>query len=213
MKDSKLVIWGCGGMGREVNHLCELLDIEVIGFLDERSEMCGQMIDETPVLGDLSDIIHLCDQVKVVCAGVGSPQLKKRLVQKTRDFGFSFADSLVHPGVQLSRKIQLGIGSIICAGTIITINVHIGHFVIVNSSVTIAHDVRISDYVTLSPGVNLSGNVMVEEGVFIGTGSAVREKITIGPWSMIGGGAFVKDQVPGGVLYAGVPAVFKKNLS
>jgi hypothetical protein len=51
------------------------------------------------------------------------------------------------------------------------------------------------------------------EGVFIGTVSAVREKITIGPWSMIGGGALVKDQVPGGVLYAGVPAVFKKKLS
>ncbi|NOU97235.1 acetyltransferase [Paenibacillus sp. LMG 31456] len=212
MKDSKLVIWGCGGMGREVNHLCEQLGYEVVGFLDERPEMRGQMVDETPVLGDLPDIMHLQDQLKVVCAGVGSPQLKKRLVQKTRDYGFSLAETLVHPAVQLSRKINLGIGSIICAGTIITINVHIGHFVIVNSSVTLAHDVRISDYVTLSPGVNISGNVTVEEGVFIGTGSALGEKITIGPWSMIGGGAFVKDDVPGGVLYAGVPAVYKKDL-
>ncbi|MCR8635085.1 acetyltransferase [Paenibacillus radicis (ex Xue et al. 2023)] len=212
MKDNQLVIWGCGGMGREVNHLCELLGYEVVGFLDERLDMRGQIVDDIPVLGDLPDIMHLRDQLKVVCAGVGSPQLKKRLVQKTRDYGFSLAETIVHPAVQLSRKIHLGIGSILCAGTILTINVHIGHFVIVNSGVTLAHDVKICDYATISPGVHISGNVTVEEGAFIGTGSALREKITIGPWSMIGGGAFVKDDVPGGVLYAGVPAVFKKKL-
>jgi sugar O-acyltransferase (sialic acid O-acetyltransferase NeuD family) len=212
MKDSKVVIWGCGGMGREVNYLCELLKLEVVGFLDERPDMRGQLVDGKPVLGDLSDIMELRNEVKVVCAGVGSPELKRRFVQKTKDCGFSFAETLVHPSVQLSRYVHLAPGSVICAGTIITINVHIGQFVIVNSSVTLAHDVRIADYVTISPGVNISGNVTVEEGAFIGTGSAVREKITIGPWSVIGGGAFVKDHVPGGVLYAGVPAVFKKKL-
>jgi sugar O-acyltransferase (sialic acid O-acetyltransferase NeuD family) len=199
-------------MGREVKYLCEQLGYEVAGFLDERPDMKGQMVDEVPVLGDLPDIINLRQQVKVVCAGVGSPQLKRRFVQKTRDHGFSFAETLIHPSVQFSRKTRFGIGSVICAGTIITINVQVGDFVIVNNSSTLAHDVIISDYATLSPGVNISGNVTVEEGVFIGTGSALREKITVGAWSMIGGGAFVRDNVPRGVLYAGVPAVLKKSL-
>ena len=44
-----LVIWGCGGHAREVLHLCEQLGIEVAGFLDERSEWKGQIVDDVPV--------------------------------------------------------------------------------------------------------------------------------------------------------------------
>lgn len=34
----KLVIWGSGGHAREINWLCEELDVQVMGFLDERPE-------------------------------------------------------------------------------------------------------------------------------------------------------------------------------
>ena len=56
----------------------------------------------------------------------------------------------------------------------------------------ISHDDQIEDYVTVAPGVNIAGNVTIHEGAYIGFGTSIREKITIGPWSVIGGGAFVK---------------------
>ncbi|NSL52673.1 acetyltransferase [Calidifontibacillus erzurumensis] len=208
----KVVIWGCGGHGREVLHLCEQIGIEVVGFLDERPEFKGKVIDDIPVLGDLPDILHLQNKVKVVCAGVGSPQLKKRFVEKTKHYGFEFSDPLVHPSVYISKRNQIGIGTIICEGTIITTNVIIKDFVIINRRVNISHDDRIENFVTISPGVNLAGNVTIMEGAYVGIGSSIREKITIGPWAVIGGGAFVKEDVPGHTLYAGVPARFKKYL-
>ncbi|WP_169824110.1 nucleoside-diphosphate sugar epimerase/dehydratase [Anaerobacillus alkalidiazotrophicus] len=51
--------------------LCDQIGIEVVGFLNERPDLKGQIIDDVPVLGDLPDIISLQNQVKVVCAGVG----------------------------------------------------------------------------------------------------------------------------------------------
>jgi sugar O-acyltransferase (sialic acid O-acetyltransferase NeuD family) len=207
----KIVIWGCGGHAREINHLCEHLHYEVIGFLDERSEMKGIIIDDVPVLGDLYDIYSLRSEIKIVCAGVGDPSLKKRFVIKTKNAGFEIADTLVHPSVYISKRNTLGVGSIICEGTIITTNVRIGDFVIINRSSNISHDDIITDYVTIGPGVNIGGNVTIGEGAYIGIGSSIREKIKIGPWSVIGGGAFVKDDVPPKTLYAGVPAQFKKN--
>lgn len=212
MNEQKLVIWGCGGMGREINFLCEELGHEVIGFLDERPEIRGETVDGVAVLGDIKDIVDMRDKVKVICSGVGDPALKNRLVKKTLEHGFIFAETLVHPSVYISRRNHIGIGSIICAGAKLTINVRIGNFVIVNTNTTLAHDVKIDDYVTISPGVNVSGNVTIGKGTFIGTGSAIREKITIGEWSLIGGGAFVKDDVSDKVMYAGVPAKFKKRL-
>ncbi|KQU19319.1 acetyltransferase [Bacillus sp. Leaf75] len=209
----KIVIWGCGGHAREVNHLCDYSNYEVAGFLDERSEMKGKMIDDVPVLGDLHDIYSLKDKIKIVCAGVGDPALKKRFAIKTMNAGFEIADTLVHPSVYISKRNTLGLGSVICEGTILTTNVHVGNFVIINRGSNISHDNTITDYVTIGPGVNIAGNVTVGEGAYIGIGSSIRERINIGAWSVIGGGAFVKTDVPAKTLYVGVPAQFKKNLN
>lgn len=207
-----LVIWGCGGHAREVNHLCEQLGFEVAGFLDERAEMKGKIIDGIPVLGDLEDVSSLQDRVKIICAGVGDPSLKKRLAMKTMAAGFRLAESLVHPSVYISKRNMLGIGSILCEGTIVTTNVHIGDFVIINRRCNISHDDIIADYATIGPGVNIAGHVAIGEGAYIGIGSSIRENVNIGAWSIVGGGAFVKHDVPEKTLYAGVPAKFKKNL-
>lgn len=186
--------------------------IDVAGFLDERPEWKGKIVDDIPVLGDLPDILPLQDRVKIVCAGVGDPFLKKRLVEKTANLGFQFADTLIHPSVFISKRNRLGIGSVICEGTIMTTNVVIQNFVIINRGVNISHDDFIDNYVTVAPGVNIAGNVTIYEGAYIGIGSSIREKITIGSWSVIGGGAFVKQDIPERTLYAGVPATFKKSL-
>ncbi|GMA60048.1 acetyltransferase [Alicyclobacillus fastidiosus] len=210
---NKLVIWGCGGMAREVNWLCQQLGHDVAGYLDERPEFRGRITDGLPVIGDLLDIPHLKDEVHVVCASVGDPALKKKFVDKTLQYGFRVADSLVHPSVFISKQNHIGTGTIICAGAIITTNVRIGDFVIVNVNASLSHDTIVEDYVTISPGATVCGNVTIGQSTFIGAGSTVKEKVRIGSRAVIGGGAFVKDNVHSMSLYAGVPAVFKKDLS
>lgn len=206
----KLVIWGCGGHAREINWLCEQSGYEVAGFLDERPEMKGRIINGIPVLGDLSDIEALRRETEIVCAGVGDPALKRRFVHKTLAAGFQPAPSLIHPNIKLSKKNRIGKGSIICEGSILTDNIDIGSFVIINRSVNVSHDVRIGDFTTIAPGVNIAGNVSIGDGAYIGIGASIREKVTIGNEAVIGGGAFVKDDVPAKALAAGVPAKIKK---
>lgn len=201
-----LVIWGCGGMAREVNLLCEQAGRRVVGFLDERPQMKGKIVDDVPVLGDIEDIGHLRGSVSVICAGVGDPALKRRFADRTDKAGFRVAGPIVHPGVYLSQRSSVSDGSVICEGAVITVNVHIGRHVVINRNATLGHDVDIDDYVTISPGANISGNVSIGEGVFIGTGASIREKISIGAWSVVGGGAFVKDDVPVDRTVVGVPA-------
>ncbi|MFB0844195.1 acetyltransferase [Paenibacillus oleatilyticus] len=208
----KIVIWGSGGHAREVNWLCEELGVQVLGFLDERPEMKGQRVNGVSVLGTLDDIETMRHEAEIVCAGVGDPALKQRFACDTIRSGFRIADPLIHPRVRLSRRNIVGQGSMICEGAILTDNIRIGCHVIVNRSANISHDTVIDDYVTIAPGVNLAGNVTVGEGAYIGIGSSVREKCCIGCWSIIGGGAFVKDNIPDLTMAAGVPAVIKKRL-
>jgi sugar O-acyltransferase (sialic acid O-acetyltransferase NeuD family) len=209
---TRIVVWGLGGFAREVNFLCEQLGVEVVGFLHEDAAMKGRTVDDVPVLGSLADIASLRKEVSVLCAGVADPGWKKHLFESTFRAGFEVCPALVHPSVHVSKRNSIGPGSVICAGVIMTVNVHIGAHVAVNLQSTLGHDVVVGDYATIAPGVNLSGSVTVGEGVFIGTNAAVLEKTHVHAWSVIGAGAFVRQDVPERVLFAGVPATLKKRL-
>jgi sugar O-acyltransferase (sialic acid O-acetyltransferase NeuD family) len=207
-----LIIWGCGGHAREVNMLCEQLALQVVGFLDERLEMKGSIVDGVPVLGTLDDIRSLRDGVGILSAGVGDPALRRRLAAATAAAGFRSPDPIIHPGTRLSRLSSVGPGSVVCAGAVITVNVRVGSHVIINNNSTLGHDVTVGDFVTVSPGVNVSGNVTIEDGVYVGTNAAIRERVHIGAGAVVAGGAFVREDVPSQVLVAGVPATIKKHL-
>ncbi len=216
---NKIIIYGAGGFAREVHNLCEELRLEVLGFLDERPEMRGKILNGIPILGDIGDVedwLHnngySKSRVNIVSSGVGDPALKQKFAEKTLQAGYDIAGPLIHPGVKISRWVEIGQGSIICQGTVLTVNIKVGNYVLINQICSIGHDDEIGHLVTISPGANVSGAVTIGAGTYIGTGASIRENITIGEWSVVAGSAFVKHDVPPHSLVAGVPAVLKKKL-
>lgn len=207
-----VVIWGCGGFAREVNALCRELGRPVAGFLDERPEMAGVVVDGVRVVGDLPAISHLRGEAEVLCAGVGSPQLKRHFWERTREAGHRLSRPLVHPGVRLAASVEVEEGAVITAGCVLTVGIRVRAHAALNLLCTVGHDAIIGRFATLSPGVMVSGNVMIGDGAFLGSNAAVREKIHIGEDAVIGGGAFVAADVPARTLFVGVPAKWKRDL-
>ena len=80
----------------------------------------------------------------------------------------------------MSSFVSMGEGNIICAGNILTVNVVLGDFVILNLSCTVGHDAVIESFVTVYPGVNISGCVKIGQGVELGTGSKIIQGIAVG---------------------------------
>lgn len=194
-----IIIWGCGGMGRDVRELCRVLDITVLGYLDERPEMRGRIVGDIEVLGDINDALPLRDGAAVVCAGVGDPRLKSRFLGKTAALGFRLAPPLIDPAVRIPPSAHIGTGSVICTGAVISANVRLHDHVIINMNASIGHDAELHDFVTVSPGANVSGNVTLDAGVFIGSNAAIREKVRIGAGSVIGACAYVHTDIPAGI--------------
>lgn len=208
MKAQKIVVLGAGGLGRETLTLINAVNRRVptwefLGFIDENPEAHGEMISGVPVLGGL-EWFKDYHGVEAVCA-IGGPAVKKAIVLRAEKLGVKFA-VVQHPTVELAGFVELSDGDIICANTVLTDLVYVGHHVIINLACTIGHDVSIGDYCTLAPGVHVSGHDVLGDGVEVGTGAVFVQGVEVGAGSIIGAGAVVVDDIPEGVVAVGVPA-------
>lgn len=104
---------------------------------------------------------------------------------------------------------EIGEGTIICPGAVLTTNVKLGRHVIINLNCTVGHDCTIGDFTTLSPGVHVSGNVTIGKRCFVGSGAVIREGVTICDDATIGSGAVVLSDITEPGVYVGVPARLK----
>lgn len=101
---------------------------------------------------------------------------------------------------------KIGEGSQRHAGTILTTDIVIGDFVLLNRHVDNSHDCLVSHWATLAPAVTLTGWVRVGEGADLGARVTCIPRVRVGDWSVIGAGAVVTHDVPDGVTAVGVPA-------
>ena len=139
MKD--LYIVGAGGFGREVAWLVERINSQELtwnlkGFIDDDASLHGTYEDGYPVVGGCNDFIGNSEEIWVVCA-VGSPAVRKRIINRLQNISNIHFATLIDPTVQYSDRVKIGEGTIICAGTVITVDVTIGKYVIINLNCTL----------------------------------------------------------------------------
>ena len=210
----KVIIIGAGGFGKEVIEIFKdqngiKKNWEILGFIDENSALWGKTINNFSVLGGL-DWFENNREVGCVVA-IGDPKTKKRIVDMLEKNGVLFYNA-IHPSVIMSEFVNLGNNVIICAGSILTVNILIKNHVIFNLNCTVGHDSIIEDYCSIMPGVSINGENHIGKGVYIGTGATFIQQVSVGEWSVIGAGAVVIDNIPDRVVAVGIPAKVKKKI-
>lgn len=205
----KIVIAGAGGFGREVQWLIDRINHgekkwELIGFIDDAIPS-GTMINNLPVLGNLDYLVTYPDRLAVACA-IGASEVRRSVIKRLLNNHNLEYPNLIDPSVLMSESVRLGIGAVICAGSIITVNIEVYDFVTINLDCTIGHDVRLNKYVTLYPGVHVSGSVEIGEASEIGTGAQIIQGVKILNDSVIGAGAVVVNDIPAKCTAVGCPA-------
>lgn len=204
-----VVILGAGGFAREAYWVFlednrDKAKWNVLGFIDENPDNHGKMLCEIPVLGGVDWLkAHARPGLQALC-GVGNPRTRNKLVSRVEDMGIGFC-TVIHPQARMSRWVEVGPGTIITAGNILTTQIRIGAHVLLNLDCTIGHDCVIGDFCTLNPGCHISGNVTFETGVEFGTGAAIIQGKHVGAWSIVGAGAVVTSDIPAYVTAVGVP--------
>ena len=204
-----VVVYGAGGYGRETVQLIEDINAhrarwDLLGYIDDDPSTHGREVNGLPVLGGLEWLNSEGPNVRIAL-GVGSPTAKRRIVARVGSDNQRFI-TIVHPSVRLCRWLEIGPGTSIAAGTMLTVNIHIRAFVSVNRVCNISHDCRVGDFATVAPASNLSGGVELGTGCEIGSGVTTIEGVRIGEWTIVGAGAVVASDLPANCTAVGVPA-------
>lgn len=207
MKD--IAIYGAGGSGREVKLIIDAINkinpvYNVIGFFDDGKPK-GEIINEIPVLGGLSDLEKINEPI-CIAISIANPTIKKKIVQSIKNKNVTYPN-IIHPNVDLTGyDITLGQGNIISNGCIITCNIKIHDFVLMNLQSTVSHDSVINSYCSIMSAVSISGEVTLNEGIYIGVGARIINQIEVGAYTIIGSGAIVTQSLPANVTAVGIPA-------
>jgi sugar O-acyltransferase (sialic acid O-acetyltransferase NeuD family) len=197
------VIIGAGGFGREVHMLIDQINVtspqyKVLGFYDD-SVAKGTFINGLEVLGTLQDLNEV-NEPTGVCIAIGAPKVKKAIVEKLTN-SLLFFPRLIHPSVIYGIS-ENAIGK----GTIITVNITIGEFVILNLGCTVGHDTVIGNYCAFMPQSNIAGEVVLGEAVYGGMGAGIINQVTVGNNVTLGAGSVVVKNIPSNCLAVGIPA-------
>lgn len=205
-----IIIYGAGGFGKETALMIKQInerspEWNIVGFCDD-GVRSGTTINGVRVLGGMDALTGRTADISMVIA-VADPGARKAIRDKVQNSVMGFP-SLIHPSALAGddARNKIGEGCIMCAGSILTTDILLNSFVIVNLSCTIGHDVSVGSYSSIMPCCSVSGAVRVGTGVLLGTGAKILPGLSIGDESRVGAGAVVTRDVAPGTTVVGIPA-------
>lgn len=203
-----LIIVGAGGCGREVlqwakdsNRAEKRWNIK--GFLDDNAQALEGKKCDVQVIGSIKTYKPEKDD-EFICA-VGSPEMRKKIVQTIREQGGSFVN-LIHPTAVVADTAQLGGGIVIYPYAVVSDHAVIQDYCIVNMHSAVTHDTCLGEYSTISAFCDITGNCRVGKRCFLGTGVKLVPGTVVGDEAFLCAGSVVMTKVRNGAKMMGNPA-------
>lgn len=211
-----MIIVGAKGFAKEVLEIfVQQNKLENIYFFDNVTEsLPSKLYNQFPVLRSIDEVKNVFRSTgeSSFVLGLGNPQARYNLQKILTDAGGKLS-SIVSPFAHVGHfGTQVGDGTCIMTGAVITNDVKIGKGSLINLNCTIGHDCQIGEYVEMSPDVNISGNCSIGDFCNLGTNAVVLPSVKLGTNVIVGAGAVVTKDVPDNSLVVGMPAIIKKSL-
>jgi sugar O-acyltransferase (sialic acid O-acetyltransferase NeuD family) len=208
---SRLLIVGAGGFARELWGWVQALaprqaGWSTVAFLDRDPDALREFPDYGEVVGDPNTYVPRPGDVFV--AGIGDGTTRLHVCRELQRRGAQFLQ-VIHPTAIVGPCVALGVGTILFPHAVVTANVKVGDFVVLNVHSSVGHDAVLKEGCTLSGYCNVTGNATLGSCVFMGTHAAVLPGTRVGDHASVGAGSVAFRNVPEGVTVIGVPA---KNL-
>jgi sugar O-acyltransferase (sialic acid O-acetyltransferase NeuD family) len=184
----------------------------ILGFVDDNPALAGTAIFGYPVLGPAAILAQPTYRRCRIAIGVANDRdiFVRQRIRKSLDLMPDMIEErlpvIIHPSAVVSRRSQIGAGSVVFSGTFCSGNCAIGMHTLVLQGAVISHDTKLGDWVTVCADVAMGGGVQIGDGAFVGLGAVVYPNVRIGQGSRVGLGSVVLRDVADGETVSGSPA-------
>jgi sugar O-acyltransferase (sialic acid O-acetyltransferase NeuD family) len=206
-----MYIVGAGALGRELLSLLHKDSAHgrewvVVGFVDSRAELKGQIIGGIPVVGGVEDApVH---EMAIYCSAIGDPVVKKEIVTALEVKGAVFVP--IRTQCEVGQRAHIG-AAVLQLNATVSVDAFVDDHVYLDSGSVIGHDARVGRYSHIGRNVFVGGRVEIGEGVVAHSCSIISQGVKINAGATIGIGAVVLRDVPASAVMIGNPAKNVKN--
>ena len=208
MKD--IAIFGAGGFGRELACMINMINQEkptwnLIGYFDDGIEE-GKDTQYGICLGGVERLNEWKTPLSVVMA-LGSPKVLRTVVGKINNYNIEFPN-IIAPNVVLldESSFAMGKGNVVFPNSLISCNVKLGDFNILNVYTQMGHESELGCYNVIMPSTNISGGVIVGNANLFGVKSTVLQYKKVGNEVVLSPGSVLSRSAKDGKIYLGNPA-------
>jgi len=217
MKD--IAIYGAGGFGREVACLIRAINkVEprwnLIGYFDD-VQIKGENNGFGRILGGIDDL-NAYDKALSIVMAIGTPTVVAAIVSRIDNSYIDFPNIIAPDIIYLDTStLVMGKGNLVMFQSLISCNVTMGDFNLLNCGVSLGHETKLGSYNALMSYVKISGDVKIEDSNYFGVCSVVLQKMKIGNNTTIGTNSVIMRKTKDNTTYFGNPAVpiLKPNIN
>ena len=211
-----MLIIGAKGFAKEVLEVVHQIDqIEKLVFFDDvNDDIKGSLYKKFPILKTSEEALNYFNTIdNRFTIGIGNPVLRKNLCDKFSLLGGVFT-STISPLVNIGLyDVQIGKGTNILSGAILSNGSKLGIGCIIYYNVIITHDCIVGDFVEISPSATLLGRCTVGSFSQIGANATILPDTVIGKNVIIGAGSVITKDIPDNCVVYGIPAKMIKELT
>ncbi|PRZ44010.1 hypothetical protein CLV47_101134 [Antricoccus suffuscus] len=202
-----LIIFGCGGQGREIASMTSAEGIRVLGVVDDSPSdlnLSRLHAQGHTYLGTSASMPKIPLQTKYLI-GIANGAARERITAIAEGHGLQ-AFTFRHASASIGSDCMLAPGTVVWPGARLTTNIRVGQHVHINQNVTVGHDTDLGDYATVNPSASISGDCQVGRRALVGASSVVLQGRRVGDDAVVGAAACVTRDVRAGSVVKGVPA-------
>ena len=153
----EIIIIGAGGHGKVIaDAIIKLGKYELKGFVDAQIPIGNIIFNGYKVIENQQNIESLINQSTKFVFGIGNNEVRKNLKNRLSE-KIEWA-TIIHPKAVIAQDVEIGVGSVVLANTIINAGSTIGEFTIIDSGTIVDHDCEIGDFNHLTIGTLVGSN-------------------------------------------------------
>ena len=185
-----LVIYGAGGLGREVAEIVRRINERhrfwnLLGFLDDGAE-AGTFSGGLSILGGRSFAEEFDDPLDVVLS-IARPSDKRAIYEALKRCPYVRFPNVIDTDSKLSSRIAMEEGIVVSHFCSLSVDISLGRCVFINTGSHVGHDFVLGDFCSVMPNVNISGNVTIGAESTIGAGASILQEQSVGSGVMVCG--------------------------